>query len=169
MKKLGIVFICITVVFTITHCSTAQKLQKKPPITLQEVYIQSWVSGVKGGGSGINLFIPVSQKIPQNIQLDSAYFKGKVAKLELSDASQMLYVARFKANFNQNQDIIMSSDPKEEYGNQLPELNEKIPFDLKDTECVISYTESNVTKYFKIDNIVIKKQEHYPSAPKNKQ
>ncbi len=169
MKRLNFVLIFSAFVFTFTHCSTAQKLQKKAPITLAEVYCQSWVSGVKGGGSGLNLFIPVSQEIPQNIRLDSAYFRGKVTKLELAGTNLNLYVARFEENFNQKQDIVMSNDPKEEYGNQFPILTEKIPFDLKDTESVISYTESNVTKYFKIENIAIKKQDHYPSAPTNKQ
>lgn len=167
MKPLTFIFILSA--FTFTQCSTAQKIQKSAPIALEGVYCQSWISGVKGGGSGLNLFIPVAQKIPQNMQLDSAYFRGMVAKLELADPNQNLYVARFEETFNQKQDIIMSNDPNAEYGNQFPRLTKKIPFNLKDTECVISYNESNVTKYFKIENIVIKKQEHYPSTPANRQ
>lgn len=161
-------FVSILIIFIFTNCSTAQKLQKTAPIILGEVYSQSWVAGVKGGGSGINLFIPVLGELPQNMQFDSVYFRGRASKLELATTNPVLYVGRFTEKFKQNQDIIMSIDPMEEYGNQLP-TQQKIPFDLKETECVVSYKESKDTKYFKIDNIIEKKSEHYPSAPQNKQ
>lgn len=151
-----------------TNCSTAQKLQNTAPVTVGDVYSQKWVAGVEGGGSGINLFIPVSDIIHQNIQLDSVYFRGKVAKLETIDGKTVLFVARFKNTFNQKNDIVMSNDPKEEYGNKSPIRQTKIPFDLKDSEGVVSYKEANKTKYFKIGNITEKLPEHYPSAPQNK-
>lgn len=169
MKPFKFVFIFILLIFIFTNCSSAQKLQKTAPTSLGEAYCQSWVAGVKGGGSGINLFIPVLNDLPQNIQLDSVYFRGKAAKLELAASNPFLYVGRFSQKFNQKQDIIMSNDPNEEYGNQFPIQEEKTPFDLKETECVVSYKESNVTKYFKIENITEKKPEHYPRAPQNKQ
>lgn len=162
-------FIFILVLFIFTNCSTAQKLQKSAPISLGEVYSQSWVAGVKGGGSGINLFIPVLNELPPNMQLDSVYFRGKGTKLEIAANNPSLYIGRFSGKFNQKQDIIMSNDSKEEYGNQLPIKQEEIPFDLKDNECVVSYKDSNSSKYFKIENITEKKSEHYPSAPQNKQ
>lgn len=152
-----------------TDCSTAQKLQNTAPVSFGDVYSQKWVAGVQGGGSGINLYIPISDEIPQNIQLDSIYFRGKAAKLESIKGKTVLYVARFENNFNQKNDIVMSNDPKQEYGNEAPSLQTNIPFDLKDSEGVVSYKEADKTKYFKIGNITEKLPEHYPSAPPNKQ
>ncbi len=166
MKQISI-YVLIAIFFI--NCSTAQKLQSTAPVSLGDVYSQKWVAGVKGGGSGINLFIPISKKIPQNIQLDSVYFRGKAAKLEAIEGKTILYVARFENTFNQKNDIVMSNDTKEEYGNESPSLQVNIPFDLKDSEAVVSYKEANKTKYFKIGNITDKLPEHYPSAPQNKQ
>ena len=63
----------------------------------------------------------------------------------------------------------MSSDPKAEYGNKVPELPKKTPFNLEDNECVISYKQDHVLKYYKISNIIKKERRLYPSAKPNKQ
>lgn len=151
-----------------SSCTSAQKLQTESPINNAEVYFQKWVAGVKDGGSGIDLFIPLLNKLPKNVELDSVYFRGKSARLEKVEAENILYVGRFKTSFNQKPDIVMSSDPNEEYGNQLPILEKKSPFELKDSECVVSYKDGNGTKYFKIENIIEKQPQYFPSAP-NKQ
>jgi hypothetical protein len=157
----------ILVMSLFTNCSSAQKLQKNSPIIFGEVYYQSWVAGVEGGGSGINLFIPITKEVPQSIQLDSVYFRGKISKLEATNGELTLFVGRFLSEFNHKQDIIMNSDSNEEYGNQAPILQNKTPFDLKDSECVVSYIHGTKTKYFKIENIIQKQSEYYPTAPQN--
>ncbi|MEZ4801615.1 MAG: hypothetical protein R2797_02500 [Gelidibacter sp.] len=165
MKSLRNISIVVVMASLFSNCSSAQKLQEKAPFDLEEVYCQKWIAGVKGGGSGINLFLDIKNQIPQNIQLDSAYFRGRVAKIELIEDKNTIYVARFDSDFNQKTDIVMSSDPNEEYGNQAPKINGKFPFELKDSECVISFKEQNETKYFKIENIVERHLQNYPSAP----
>lgn len=145
-----------------SQCSSAQKLQTKAPTQFGDVYCQTWVAGIKGGGSGINIFIPVMDK---TIQLDSVYFRGKATKLEVNSSETPLYIGRFKTGFNEHKDIIMSSDSNEEYGNKLPEKAVKIPFDLKDDECVVSYIKDNKTLYYKISNVQQKEPLNYPSAP----
>ena len=149
-----------------SQCSSSQKLQENPPVTFGEVYFQRWNAGVKDGGSGINLFIPVTDK---SVVLDSVYFRGKSAKLETKPQSKMLYIGYFKTEFNQPKDIVMSSNPLDEYNNPLLIKKEKIPFALKDSECVVSYKDGQTTKYFKIENIIEKEAINYPSAPNNKQ
>lgn len=159
----------ITLALLVVNCSSAQKLQEQSPIDFGDVYYRKWISGVKGGGSGLNLVITVSEPMPQNIHLDSVYFRGKASKLERIKDDNILFIGRFKSLFNQKQDIIMSSDPTKEYGNELPEVLSSNTFELKDDECVVSYTMKGNTKYYKIKNLREKPAEHYPTAPPNKQ
>ncbi len=148
-----------------SQCSSTKQLQEKAPVLLDQVYCQEWVAGIQGGGSGLNIFIPVKDK---TVILDSVYFRGKAAKLEMSEV-ELLFIGRYKSAFNQSKDMVISSEPNAEYGNKLPEIVKKIPFDLKDDECVISYQEGKTTKYFKVRNVVQKAMLAYPSAPPNKQ
>ncbi len=156
----------ITMMMSATNCSTAQKLQNEAPANFEDVYFQKWTGGVKGSGSGITLFIPVANA---SIELDSVYFRGKAAKLETKPQNKTLFIGRFETHFNQREDIILSSDPLEEAKNELPKKVESIPFELEDNECVISYKEDKKTLYFKITGITEKEQQHYPSAPSNRQ
>jgi hypothetical protein len=149
-----------------SQCSSTQKIQEKPPTAIGQVYFQKWVAGVRGGGAGLNIFIPVNDTA---IKLDSVYFKGKSAKLEIKPGKNIFYVGRFISDINQKKDIIMSSEPHAEFNNPKPKLAKKIPFQLKHNECIISYIQDDKIKYFKIDNVVEKKLIPYPSAPPNRQ
>ena len=137
------------IMFSFSQCSSQKKLQDKSPIELQEVYCQSWVAGIQGGGSGINIFIPTNSMTYDHKPLDSVYFRGKSAKLQVIEDKTIVYVGRFITEANKNQDLIMSSDAKEEYGNEMPKGKHGNPFDLKDNECVVSYKVGSKTKYFK--------------------
>lgn len=149
-----------------SQCSSAKQLETKAPMHFGNAYFQKWLAGVQGGGSGINLVIPVATN---SIALDSVYFRNRSAKLELGAASPKAYIGRFKTALNQKKDMILSSDPKEEFKNKVPDAVETIPFELKDNECVVSYQDGTKTKYYKITGIVEKDMIPYPSAPPNKQ
>ena len=166
IKHILIVTILFVIVTSFSNCSSTKKLQDKTPIALGEAYYQNWVAGVRGGGAGLNIFIPANDT---TIKFDSVYFRGKGAKLEVKPGKNLFYVGRFINEFNQQKDIIMSNEPNAEFKNPKPALVEKIPFELKDNQCVISYKDGETTKYFKVDNIVEKKLIPYPSAPPNKQ
>ncbi len=151
-----------------SSCSSAQKLVTNPPMTLGDVYFQKWIAGIKDGGSGMDLYIPITGDLPNNIQLDSVYFSGKVIKLQKLESSNELYVGRFKSNLNPKPDVVMSSEMNEEYGNKVLKLENKIPFELKNSECVVSYREDEKTKYFKIEGIIEKPSQNYPGRPLEK-
>ncbi|OYX28392.1 MAG: hypothetical protein B7Z06_01780 [Flavobacteriales bacterium 32-35-8] len=127
------------------HCSSTKMLRNHAPFEIDEVYYQE-------SNSGTNVYISIKSN-PNNIILDSIYFKGKQAKLEQENN---LFVGRFTSNIIQKQDIIMSNEPYAEYGNKIPKLPEKSTFALKDNECVVSYKEDNSIKYFKIKNVIQK-------------
>jgi len=163
-----IIGLVLLMMFTVSfsQCSSTKKLQEKIPVKIGKVYTQKWVAGIKGGGSGLYIFIPVSDT---SITLDSVYFRGRVTKLFQKYQDKNMYVGNFVNQQKQSQDIVMSSDPKAEYGNKLPISKElkPIPFELKYDECVISYIDGKKTKYFKVGNIVEKQLIPYPSAPHN--
>lgn len=165
LKRISSLIVMLLFMASFSQCSTAQKLQKKAPFELGEVYAQEWVAGIKGGGSGINVFIPVSDT---SISLDSMFFRRQKVKLEFINGNQMQYVGRFSTEFNEPNDIILSSDMKEESKNKVPKLKKEMPFEINDDECIITYKKGDKTMYYKISNIIIKKL-HYPSASPNGQ
>ncbi len=162
IKQITSLFLMLMLMASFSQCSTAQKLQKKAPMNFGDTYAQKWVAGIKGGGSGINIFIPVDEN---NIALDSIYFRDQMVKLKYSENDKM-YVGRFKTEFNQPVDMIVSSDMKEESKNTYPIIKQKMPFEMLDNECVVTYSSNDKTMYYKISNISIKEPVHYPSAPK---
>ena len=165
IKRIVLLMVALFAMMSFSKCSSAKSLEKKPPISLDGAYYQHWVSGVKGGGSGYNIYIPVLSN-PDKMQLDSVYFKGRRVKLQLMGES--LYVGRFKTQDNSREDMVMSSEPLAEYGNNLPKLPEKVPFELNENECVISFSAGKRTKYFKVENISKKPTKFHQSAPPEK-
>ncbi|WP_397364246.1 hypothetical protein [Olleya sp. R77988] len=132
------------------QCSSAQKLQKEASFKTDKAYYQSWVAGVRGGGSGINVFIPVTSEL-NDLKLDSLYFRGQKVALTTKPNNPNLFIGRILTKGNQKEDYTSETD--------------KIPFDLNPNDAVISYTENGTIKYFKIENLVEKQAQQYPSAP----
>lgn len=166
IKYVSSLIVMLVLIASFSQCSTAQKLQEKAPMVLGEAYAQKWTAGIKEGGSGINVFIPVKVN---SVTLDSIYFREQKGKLEFIKGDQDLYVGRFRTDLNQPRDIILSSDMKEESKNRLPKLKEKMPFEFNDDECIVTYQKGNKTLYYKISNIKMEQPLNYPSAPPNGQ
>ncbi|MCF7566805.1 hypothetical protein L3X37_00290 [Sabulilitoribacter arenilitoris] len=153
LKNISFILLLLVIMSSFLHCSSTKKLQSEIPFEIGDVYYQDWVTGEKGGGSGVNLFIPIILN-PNNIILDSIYFRGEQSKLEMTNKT--LYVGRFQDDSNEKEDIIMSNEPFAEYGNKVPEFPKKIPFKLKANACVISYKQGIKIKYFKIEGLTKK-------------
>jgi len=167
LKQISSITMLSFFMMAFSQCSSTKKLQEKAPMTLGDVYCQRWIAGVQGGGSGLNVFIPVNDA---SISLDSVFFRGKAAKLEIKQAGQeTIYIGRFSGEVNQKRDINMNGDVKAEYGNKPPIIYNKNPFELKHNECVVSYMKGKKKEYFKIENIKEKDLIPYPSAPRNGQ
>jgi hypothetical protein len=156
---------CLTASFS--QCSDSQKLEKKAPLEFGEVYYKKRPQAVRDLPSIFTLYIPIKGENDPNIELDSVYFKGKSAKLTRAPHNQNLYIGRFITKPAQPEDIILSSDVKEEHKNKLPKIEPKIPFELKPGECVISYKQAGEVKYYKISNIKEKRLKDFPMAPRN--
>lgn len=154
IQYLGLILVSLN----FSQCASTIKLQEKAPTTFGEVYCQSWVAGVKGGGAGTNIFIET--KNPEII-LDSVFFRGKVTKLVVKPANKKLVIGRFLSNSNTERPGLEVTDKVE--------VSEAIPFKLKENECVVSYTVNGETKYYRLKDIKEKPLEALPmSAPPNK-
>lgn len=143
----------------INNC--ANKLQETFPVSITEAYYQRWVAGVRGGGSGTGFYIKFEKVLPKDLVLNKLYFRGQKDSLRMIDETN--YSASFigKANWQKgNQEIVTDDSPKI--------TNVAMPFELKDNEALIEYTQNKVKKYFKISNLKEKEMEMYPSVrPRN--
>lgn len=159
-KLLGVLSLAL-ISMSFSQCASTMELEQEAPTKFGEVYTKSWVAGVKGGGSGTNIFIEVKD---ESIVLDSVFYKGELAKLTTKPANKTLFIGRFLSNRNrENSNLIEETKPKEV-------SKKKLPFDLKDDECVVSYIINGKTKYYKLGNVVNRKSnDALPmSAPPNK-
>ena len=150
MKPFFLSFSTLLVIFGFSSCANGKQLQEEPPKAVQQAYYTTWTGGVKGAGSGFNLFVPVAANA--KIELDTVYFRGRKGVLEKVASEENLYVARFK-NPDKSKDFVMHEDPKKEFGNELPVRIEKIPFELEEGEAVVRYTKDGNEKFFRIRNI----------------
>lgn len=145
-----------------TESLSMPKLQDQAPFTLQKIVYQKWTAGVKGGGSGVHVYITVTEN-KSGAKFDSIYLNTGVGKIEIG---KMGYFSRYNTPINTSKDMTMSGDPKDEYGNTAAVATYKNPFKLQANECVISYTDEKGTKrYYKTAKVSEKAPLQYPSAP----
>lgn len=131
-------FIITSLLFT--NCGGTKNLQEVPPADLGQAYFIP-------KENKLTFYLPVNAVQTEFVNLDSVYFRSRKAPLNLVEGN---YIAEFKTG---KEDMIMSSDPKEEYGNKLPVKLEKLPFDLEDDEAILVFTKDGQVNYFKLEGI----------------
>jgi hypothetical protein len=145
-------------VFSLSGCSSQKKLVKNAPFEMGQATCQSWTGGRHESSSGIKLEIPLLAEQMNDMKMQQAFFRGKVADLKLeSREGEWVATANLMNRSIEKPDIIMHEDSKEEVGNQPPTLQEKFPFEISPNECVISYMDGDKVKYFKIEGVKEKK------------
>lgn len=135
-----------------SKCSEGKKMDKKAPAIIGEAY--TLASEDASDNFGYKLYIPVHSQEQRDLLLDSVYFRSQIEKLDrITDGSNILYVAEFKNFEESNADMIMSSNPLEEMANKPPKIQKRIPFEIEDNECIVSYKYKGDVRYFKIEHI----------------
>lgn len=145
---------------SVSNCKTTKTMNdlKEPEMT-QEItgaYYQKWVAGVRGGGSGINLYIPVFR---EDLSFEKVFFRGMVTNIVKGNHDEKAYyIGRFKTALNTREEMTLDEDAKNEYGNNSPLQTDKVemPFEIADDEAIVTYIENNETKYIKITGITEK-------------
>ena len=133
--------------------------QSEIPFQIESPYYEPWTAGVKGGGSGINVLLPINNL--NGIIPDSIHFRGYRVKATYDN--QMI-IGYFKTPHNQHQDVILSNEPLAEAKNQLLPTNDPSPFELENNTCVLSYTIENQQFFFKIKNLTKRTYIPYPRS-----
>ena len=75
-------YISILFLILVTSCSSQDKVIKESAIAAS---YQTWVAGVRGGGSGINFYIDLKSELPANIELKKLIFRGYEVPFEKQD------------------------------------------------------------------------------------
>ncbi|WP_405378606.1 hypothetical protein [Nonlabens sp. Asnod3-A02] len=153
--------ICIAIV--LSSCSSQKINETMMASDFQtglEPYYQSWSGGAPGSSSGVSLYFPAS--ILEGNQFLAVYFRGMEKKIaSFTSNNKKMLVTRFDSP---QRDREMSLDPKKEYGNESPSL-ENLPFQLNNDQAIVAFLKNGKTIYVKLDGIDQKETIAYPSAP----
>ena len=150
----------ILLVLLLTTCKSAMTIQDLPPAPILNAYFYEYVSGQSASGRGYELVIQLDNPA---IILDSVRFKDQNQAMSLSAKG---FVARF--NQNGTADMIMSADPIDEYGNEMPKMNQPEFPRKTDLNCVVRFSYLNKIGYFKIEQLEERAALYYPGMPKPK-
>jgi len=142
----------LTVTSTLFFCCGASKdyeFQNTPPFKILTSTITGWVGG-QPGVRGKKIIITINNP---SVQLDTVYFQNRTTLLELEfNSNPPKYVGVIITSSGKN-DFLIDKDATKEFGNHLKEIQEKIPFNLKDNEAVVSYHYQHKKHFYKIKNI----------------
>lgn len=155
-KQIIIMLLCVFIL-TNLKCTTTKRAHKLPvevqtTLNYTKPYFQIWNTAIKYKTRGANLYIP-NLEIKANTQIENVYFRGMIGKLEKGRA---IYTA-------------ILTNQKFNDGTPNPAIKQQeFPFDLLKNECVVSYTENGITKYYLIEGLIEKEGVYYPDgAPKS--
>lgn len=155
MKKLKKATYTIVMVLTLSlvyQCGSSKvaavNFEDQTPFTVKPIVFQEWYAGIKVGGTGINVFIPVSD-VEAGVELDEIYFRNLKGKLIEKEKE---YVAVLK-------------HPSRHYTFRIADKPQDYPFDLKNNECVISYVQNGQTKFCKIKTLNEVAGTYYENGP----
>lgn len=133
-------------VFLFSCKSTKEISQNNPPFKLLEASYDESIQ--KNGNTSITLYIKIDDA---KIALDSVYFRNQKSILKKTQGfSTEIYTAQFLIK-NSKSDLYLHADSKKEFGNQVPDVSRRIPFELKFNEVVVGYSYKEEQLYYKFE------------------
>lgn len=81
------------------HLIQAEKIDQQV-FPISEIYYQSWVAGVRGGGSGIDVHITFKDKLPTGVKLVKVQLLNYTSHA-IDSIEDSKYIARIKTETNQ--------------------------------------------------------------------
>ena len=149
IKHTSIFFIIISL--TSSCASNKIKLEDYPLVNITEAYYTTWVSGVNGGGSGLNLHLTVAKE-DINKRLIGLYFRNSYTNLKFNKPNIYTGFIRTSEKTETNLDLLVIKKPIKPY----KENDYKLPFTIKENEAVLVSLVHKKKKYF---ILTVKKKE----------
>ncbi len=150
MKKL----IIIALSFIFYNCACQEKAVALENMTAS---YESWVAGVRGGGSGINFYVDLKNELSEGTELQKVIFRGYEVPFEKKDA--LHYTARIKTEANQQK---FEGDDSQIY------TSPKNALTLAENEAILIFLKNGKKVRQTIKSVKEKPMLLYPSAkPKN--
>lgn len=135
---------------TLISCNTTETIVQEK--NLSSSY-ETWVAGVRGGGSGINFYVDLTSELPTHIELKKVIFRGYEVPFEKQDA--LHFIARIKTEGNQQK---FDGDDSQIF------TSPKNALTLADNEAILIFLKNGKEYQQKITNVVEKPSLEYPSA-----
>ena len=145
MKQLLLLLFSITMI----SCSSQKKALQE---NLQASY-ETWVAGVRGGGSGIHFYVDLKTPLHKEIELKKVIFRGYEVPFEKID--DLHFVARIKTEGNQQ---------KQDGTDSQIYTSPKNALTLGENEAILLFSEKAKEFNVKIKQVAEKPMLEYPSA-----
>jgi hypothetical protein len=165
LNKIIMKTLSLFIVLAITSCSSHKALKTLTAADYDQEapYAQKWVGGAPGSGSGVTLYVPTY--LLGKVDIEKVYFRGmQTDAIAFTAADKSMMIFRFTYQDSRQRD--MSLDPKDEYQNQPPSLDQP-PFELLPDQAAISILKNNTSSFIKLTDIQEKEMLPYPSMPPN--
>lgn len=137
-------------VLVVTSCSCQDKIVKENQLSAS---YQTWIAGVRGGGSGINFYLEFKSELPSNIELKKVIFRGYEVPFDKQD--NLHFQAMIKTPGNQQ---------KFEGDDSQIHTSPKNALTLANNEAILVFSKNGKEYQQKISNVVEKPALEYPSA-----
>jgi len=81
---------------TLISCNSTETIAQENNLSAS---YETWVAGVRGGGSGVNFYVNLKTELSEEIELKKVIFRGHEVPFEKQDA--LHFIARIKTEGNQ--------------------------------------------------------------------
>ena len=161
MKSIKLLII-LSIIFFFSQCS-AKMFVSNPPFKVDKALYTKWYGG-QPGARGVTLKLHLNNAA--GIVFDSLFFQNKSTKVLVRAVETKIQLTGNYSTLNKiKRDFILNKNPSKELKNPFPS-KQRFPFDLSESEAVLSYRRGSQTLYYKIKNISKGQSVSYPSAPK---
>lgn len=126
-----------------TNCGTNKNVQEEAPAQFEQAFYTT-------ADGQMTFCLPVRAIQKNRIELKNIYFKGLKSPIVYNEDGQNRYTASFGVP---QSDYVMSLDPREEYGNKMPQKPEKSPVSIEKDQALLEYQENGETRYYVISDI----------------
>jgi len=124
---------------------------------IKEIYSQSWVAGIRGGGAGIDVYVNLNTPFEDGLILEKIQFKTYEAPFDKT--SDLSYVARINTGQNKLKVINVEVTDAEE-----KTVTDESKINLKDKQAILFFRKDGEEYSKIIENVEEREMIPYPSV-----